>query len=296
LLGLQIVSDLEFLSSSLVLQNTIQSMKRKGTDSMKKTWKIALAQLSVVDGDKETNLEKIENAIEQAYQLSADLLVLPELVLTGLVPGEQMKTLAETRDGESLKRIQKKLGTCPVHLVYSFPEFVSDNEIYITTCLIHKDGEPMAYYRKTHLFAEERLVFTKGNDWTEVVLEGVKLGLLTCYDIEFPEPARTLAVKGVKLLVVNSANMAPYEQIHRLCICARALENQCFVVYCNRIGSNSAYEYHGQSAVVGPDGNVIAEIEEDAETVKVVEISLEQIENAKSVFDYLKDRRPELYV
>ncbi|WP_027416284.1 carbon-nitrogen hydrolase family protein [Aneurinibacillus terranovensis] len=262
---------------------------------MEKSWRIAIAQIAVVDGNKAKNLEKIEKSIEQAYNQSADLLVLPELVLTGLVSGEQMKMLAESREGDSFKRLQKKLGTCPVHLVYSFPEYVSENEMYITTCFIHKNGEPLAYYRKTHLFSEESSVFSRGNELIEVNVDGYKLGLLTCYDIEFPEPARTLASQGAKLLVVNSANMAPYEHIHRLFVTARALENQCFVVYCNRIGSNAVYEYHGQSAVIGPDSSVLMEIEEDREMVKTVEISLGEIENATSVFNYLRERRPELY-
>jgi 5-aminopentanamidase len=104
-----------------------------------------------------------------------------------------------------------------------------------------------------------------------------------------------LALQGINLLIVNSANMAPYEYIHRLFIRARALENQCFVVYCNRIGMNEKYEYHGQSAVIGPDGKIIAELEEDVESVGIIDIAIEEIHNATSVFNYREDRRPGLY-
>lgn len=261
---------------------------------MEKTWRIALAQLSVIDGNKEKNLTKMEEALKKASEESADILVLPELNLTGLVSNEQMRTLAEPRDGESFRRIQPMLKTYPVSLVYSFPEYVSEEEMYITTCFMNKNGQALAYYRKTHLFTEEKQLFSPGEEWTKIELESLSIGLLTCYDIEFPEPARELAMKGVNLLIVNSANMAPYEYIHRLFIHARALENQFFVVYCNRIGSNEKYQYRGQSAMIGPDGKLIAEIEEDVESVKIIEISLAEIEKSTSVFSYLADRRPEL--
>lgn len=185
--------------------------------------------------------------------------------------------------------------TYPVSVLYSFPEYVTDEEMYITSCLVGKDGKALAYYRKTHLFTDESKVFSSGKEWTKVSLGDVTIGMLTCYDIEFPEPARALALQGVNLLIVNSANMAPYEYIHRLFIQARALENQLFVVYCNRIGSNEKYEYHGQSAIVGPDGKILSEIAEDLEEIQMVDISLEDIKKSKEVFNYLADRRCELY-
>lgn len=262
---------------------------------MEKAFRIALAQLDVVDGNKEENLRKMESAIKRASEESADLLILPELNLTGLVLKEQLKGIAEVREGESFKRIKGMLANFPVSVLYSFPEYVSDEEIYITSCLIGKNGEALAYYRKTHLFAEENEVFSKGNELISLNLGSLSIGMLTCYDIEFPEPARALALKGVNLLIVNSANMAPYEYIHRLFSQARALENQFFVAYCNRLGANEDYQYHGQSAVIGPDGKIISEIEADVEAVQIIDISLEDIKKSSSVFNYLADRRQELY-
>lgn len=263
---------------------------------MNETWRIALAQLSVVDGDKDANLKKMEEAIKNASEGSADVIIFPELVLTGLVSGEKLKTIAEPREGASFKRIQKMIENKPMFLLYSFPEYVSDDEIYITTCFVDKNGKALSYYRKTHLFTDENKLFSRGNELVKVSLGDLTIGFLTCYDLELPEPARSLALQGANLLLVNSANMAPYEYIHRLFICSRALENQCFVVYCNRTGANEMYEYHGQSAVVGPDGKLLAEIEEDAELVKLIDLPVEEIKKAKSVFNYLADRRPELYI
>lgn len=261
---------------------------------MEKTYRLALAQVTIADGNKEANLKKMEQALKEASDQLADIVIFPELNLTGLVSKEEMKTLAEGREGESFRRIQKMIGHYPVSLVYSFPEYVSDEELYITTCFMNKEGEAVAYYRKTHLFTEENEIFTAGNEWVTVGAESVPIGFLTCYDIEFPEPARALALKGATLLIVNSANMEPYDYIHRLFICARALENQLFIVYCNRIGSNEKYTYCGESAVIGPDGKVIAEIEKDAERILMIDLSADK--PSQSVFDYLADRRPELYL
>jgi predicted amidohydrolase len=257
---------------------------------MEKKCRITLAQIEIVDGDKEANLRKMEEVLKKASKELADIVIFPELNLTGLVSIEQMKMIAEPRDGDSFKRIEKMIEANPVSLVYSFPEYVSDEELYITTCFMNKEGGAVAYYRKTHLFTDENEIFTKGDEWVTGSVGSVPIGFLTCYDIEFPEPARALALQGVNLLIVNSANMEPYDYIHRLFICARALENQFFVVYCNRIGSNEKYKYCGESAVIGPDGKLIAEIEKDAERVLIIDISLEDMKKSKSGFNYVADR------
>jgi predicted amidohydrolase len=263
---------------------------------VKKRWRIAVAQLVIVDGNKELNLQTMEQAIDQAFAQNADILVFPELILTGLISKAQMQSLAEPRNGKSLQKLQRKLQTHPVHVLYSFPEYVSEDEFYITTCFLRQNGDPIAFYRKTHLFTEEADVYNRGKELVSFDLDGLRIGLLTCYDIEFPEPARALALQGAQLLIVNSANMTPYEWVHRTFIRARAMENQIFVVYCNRLGSNEKYDYHGQSAVVGPDGDLLLEIPDDVAMVKTIEIDLDRIGQSKATYHYLLDRRPELYL
>lgn len=261
----------------------------------KEKWKIALAQLSCEEGNKEKNLAKIEQSIEEAYLQKIDILILPEMFLTGFVSREQMEKLAESREGESIKRIQRKLKDYPIHLVYTFPEYSSDGLVYNTTCIINKNRTPQGYYRKIHLFDEERYQFDRGNEWAEVSIDGIKIGLLTCYDIEFPEAARTLALKGVKLLIVPSANMTPYEERHRVFITSRALENHVFVAYCNRVGKNKNYRFRGQSAVITPEGKILMELESDQEMIQAVEIPWSEVEKSKKIFNYIEERRPELY-
>lgn len=250
--------------------------------------RVALGQLAIADGEKEANLQKIEQAIQEAHKQQADLLILPELVLTGFVP--ELKRLAEARDGVSLQKVQQMLSRYPMRLVFSFPE-IADDVIYITTVLLDRDGQPVAFYRKNHLFTQEAEQITPGSELVRVPLAGWQLGLLTCYDIEFPEPARKLALEGIDLLLVNSANMEPFEEIHHLFIRARAVENHCFVAYCNRLGANDQYTYHGRSALISPSGEVIMDIEEDVETVQTAEISIRDVAESKRMYNYLRDRR-----
>jgi predicted amidohydrolase len=257
--------------------------------------KIAIAQLAIVDGDKNANLKKMEHAIKEATEKNAEIIVFPELMLTGLVKKDEVKALAEVRDGKSFKQIQAIVKQHPLSVVYSFLELDVGGEIYNTTCLIDHNGEALGYYRKIHLFGDEEQLFNRGDEWVVVEREDLRIGLLTCYDIEFPEPARALALQGVNLLIVNAANMAPYEYIHRLSIQMRALENQIFVVYCNRIGANKWFEYHGQSAAVGPDGSILADAGLDNEVVQVINLPIKKYHGSPATFNYLADRRPELY-
>lgn len=262
---------------------------------MKEKWKIALAQLNCEEGNKESNLLKMENAIEMAYNEGADILVMPEMFLTGFVSRDKLEHLAESRQGASFKRIQKKLAEFPLHFVYTFPEYAGKDIIYNTTSFINRDTKNIQYYRKIHLFDDERMIVNRSNEWTEVVVEGVKFGLLTCYDIEFPEASRVLALKGVKVILTPSANMTPYEHRHRTFITSRAMENHVFVVYCNRVGENSKYKYKGESVVISPDGRVVMEIPNSVEAIRMAEINIREVEESKSIFNYLEERRPELY-
>ncbi|RXT07264.1 nitrilase-related carbon-nitrogen hydrolase [Ammoniphilus sp. CFH 90114] len=259
---------------------------------MKKTWNIALAQIPVQDGNKEANLKKMEQFIQEAYQQSADLVLFPELIVTGLVSRDQLPLVAEAKDGYTCKAIRSMIHRYPIHVVYSFIE-ADGRDVYITSCLMNKEGQLQHYYRKTHLFTDENLLFSKGDQLETFELDGVTFGLLTCYDIEFPEPARALTLQGAQVLLVNSANMSPYENQHRIFCQARAMENHLHVVYCNRLGSNDHYEYHGESLVVHPSGKVLLDGGSDREGLGFTTLVLE--EDSVHSYHYLKERRPELY-
>ena len=167
--------------------------------------------------------------------------------------------------------------------------------IYDTTVVLAPDGELLTAYDKTHLFDRERTVFTPG-----AALEppfawgGVRFGVLCCFDIEFPEPARTLALRGAQCLLVPSANMEPWGAHHRAYVRSRALENHAFVAYANAVGAASGYVFEGGSCFVDPLGRVLCDAGRD-ETVVWADLDLAVAEESRGVGDYLGARRPELY-
>jgi predicted amidohydrolase len=147
--------------------------------------------------------------------------------------------------------------------------------------------------RKTHLFGDEREVFRTGDALTPVTLCGARVGVVNCFEIEFPEVGRTLALRGAELLVAGSANMHPYELDHRTAVTARALENRVPVAYANRVGSESGHDFCGSSRIVAPDGTTLAEL--DTETRGELTATLELGAGGSGATAMLAQRRPELY-
>ena len=153
----------------------------------------------------------------------------------------------------------------------------------------------LAVYDKTHLFDREKSVFTPG-----AVLEqpfawsGVRFGVLCCFDIELPEPSRTLALRGAQCLLVPSANMEPWGESHRAFVRSRALENHVFVAYANAVGPASGYVFEGGSCLVDPLGRILCDAGRD-ETVVWADLDVAVADEARRVGDYLSERRPELY-
>jgi predicted amidohydrolase len=144
------------------------------------------------------------------------------------------------------------------------------------------------------MWKEEGEVFTRGQYFT--VQEGPigRLGSLICYDLEFPEPARVLALKGACVLAVSTANFRPWVELQRVYARSRAMENSMFVAVSNCIGKVESTEFFGGSIIVNPYGHILSEAGE-AEAVLVADIDLSRIGKATEDCDYIKKRRPELY-
>ena len=265
--------------------------------------RVALVQLRPLDGDKARNLAAAGAAVAAAAQAGAHLVVLPEYALTGF-PAERMRELAEPLEGPSLDAFRRLAGEAGVCLVAGLPRLGELGEaaspdggapVFDTTVVVAPDGALLSVYDKTHLFDLERAVFAPGAalqppfSW-----RGVRWGVLCCFDIEFPEPARTLALRGAQCLLVPSANMKPWGPSHRAFVRARALENHCWVAYANAVGHASGYEFEGESCLVDPFGQVLSDAER-REAVVGGDVVARVADEARAVGDYLLQRRPELY-
>ncbi len=158
------------------------------------------------------------------------------------------------------------------------------------------DGARLAHYRKTHLFgAYETAAFTPGDDLVvQADLDGVRLGLLICYDVEFPEAVRAHALAGTDLLLAPTALMRPYEIVPQTIVPARAWESQLYIAYVNRCGDEGDFTFAGLSCLAAPDGTVRARAGAGEDLI-VADVDPGLLAASRAENTYLGDRRPALY-
>jgi predicted amidohydrolase len=215
-----------------------------------------LAQLESVRGDPQANAERASAAL--AAHPEADLAVFPELYLSAY----DLRALDETArpvDCDELGAVAEAAALAGTAVVIGFAERNGDGSLSNSVACIDRDGSLAGVYRKTQLFAGERKVFRPGTELRIVRLAGLAVAPLICFDIEFPEPVRALALAGAELLVTASANMEPFAPDHELATRARALENRLPHLYANAVGTIGRLDFVGRSRSVGPAGEVLAE-------------------------------------
>ncbi|UST63656.1 carbon-nitrogen hydrolase family protein [Pseudomonas moraviensis] len=257
--------------------------------------RVAVYQCPPLPLDPVANLHRLHQVAMEAK--GADLLVLPEMFITGYnIGAEAVSTLAEVYNGEWAQQIGRIAKAAGLAIVYGYPERTAEGQIYNAVQLIDAHGERLCNYRKSHLFGDlDRSMFSPGGAELPVVeLDGWKLGFLICYDLEFPENARRLALAGAELIVVPTANMIPFDFVADVTVRARAFENQCYVAYANYCGHEGDIQYCGQSSVAAPDGSRIALAGLD-EALIVGELDRQLMNDSRQANRYLSDRRPELY-
>lgn len=223
----------------------------------------------------------------------SDIVLLPELFLTGYQVHELCE-LALTRQAPIVRQLEGACRQAGVALVTGFIELGSNGELYNSLLAIDSNGVQRGPIRKTHLFGEERALFSPGNALNPVELCGYNWGIINCFELEFPEVARTLALKGAQGFLIVSANMRPYEDDHVFTVRVRSKENRVPSAYCNRVGHESGYEFCGLSLVVDQDGNVLHAMDETSEHSMTVPLTMNA--DAFEAVDMLSQRKPSLYL
>lgn len=227
----------------------------------------------------------------------ADLVVLPELWLTGYFHFDEYEKSAEPLDGDTVTAGREWARTLGCHLhLGSIVEKAPDSRLYNTSVLIDPDGAAVHSYRKMHVFgyrSRERDLITPGNtlEVTETALG--PLAASTCYDLRFPELWRVLVDRGAKLVVVPSAWPARRIDHWRLFTAARAVEQQVFVAACNAVGEQAGERLGGCSRVVDPWGEVLVE-GGSAEDIAACEVDMGVVDQVRAEFPVLADRRLDL--
>ena len=258
--------------------------------------KIAIYQGPGVSLDVAANLDTLSLQAERAADESARLLIAPEMILSGYNIGPQaIAERAEARDGASAQAVADIAQRHGIAILYGYPER-DDGHVYNSVQLIERDGERRANYRKTHLFGDiDRDAFSPGTDESVLAdIDGWRVGFLICYDVEFPENVRRLALAGADFVAVPTAVMVPYDFVASHMVPTRAFENQVFIAYANRCASENGLDYIGQSCVVGPDGKDLARAERE-ETLIFAELERDLLDHWRQVNAYLEDRNPALY-
>lgn len=262
-----------------------------GADKMK----VACIQMDIVFGDVEKNIENAKNKISEAMKERPDVIVLPELWTTGY----DLTRLSEIADKDGLETKEKLIEWSKqygVHIVGGSIAKQTEQGVTNTMYVVTNKGELVNEYSKVHLFQlmDEHKYLIAGNSTGEFKLDDVECAGTICYDIRFPEWMRVHTAKGAKVLFVVAEWPLVRLAHWRLLLQARAVENQCYVVACNRAGKDPNNEFAGHSLIVDPWGEVVVEANEE-ESILFGELTFEKIEEVRKGIPVFADRRPELY-
>ncbi len=260
--------------------------------------KVGFVQNNPKFGQIEANLERVKSLWGN---LSADLIVLPELFATGyqFKSKQEAKELAESiPEGPTTQKLISWAKEIRSSLIAGIAECDGEN-LFNSSVIISPDGY-VGTYRKAHVFDTENRFFSKGNLPLQVFeLSGIQVGVMICFDWRFPETARTLALKGADIIAHPSNLVLPHCPDAMI---TRCLENRVFAITADRVGSENRVDgeeliFIGKSQVVSPDGNVLFRASENEEEAAVVEIdiNLSRKKKINSKNDLFEGRRLDLY-
>lgn len=258
--------------------------------------RVGFLQFGPVFGSKEVNHKRVEDFLRD---VKADLIVLPELFSTGYLfeSREELRELAEEEGGETHTFLKQLSGDTRAAIVTSIAE--REGEGCYNTCLLCAGGEIKSRYRKVHLFDREKELFAPGNlPFPVHDLDGVRIGLMVCFDWIFPESARLLALGGAQIICHPSNLVLPY--CPRAMI-TRCIENSVFAITTNRVGTEARagleLTFIGLSQVIGPRGDILVRADEKEEVIRIIEIypSAADDKMVTQRNHVIADRRPEFY-
>lgn len=259
--------------------------------------KIAIWQTEGFPGDINANLKALDNKASAAAKAGAEILLCPECWLCGYNIGDAAALLAEPYDGASAQHISAIARRYRLAIAYGYAERDAlTNKIYNSVQVIGTDGVSLSNYRKTHLFGTaEKLAYTPG-DRFEVPFSfcGFKIGLLICFDVEFPETVRSLALSGADVILIPTALTEEYACVPDFIVPARAVENQVYIAYCNHAGVENGMTFIGGSCITGMDGKALVSAG-NSDALLITELSKKTQQLSSTLFPYRSDRRPELY-
>ena len=263
--------------------------------------RIGLIQSSPVFGEADANASALASAIAST---DADFYVLPELCLSGYDFDDRAEAERNALypDAEPLERVARAAAERNAGVAFGFAERAPGPDgrtrVFNSARLAFPDGRRFTY-RKTHLFAREKLLFDSGDTGFFVEeFRGLRVGVAVCFDWIFPESFRALALKGADLIAHCSNLVLPYCQRVDY---ARAIENRVYIATANRVGteerSGRTLHFTGESVLVAPDGEYLLRLSTETPDAGVAAAHPAKARNKAlgQYNDLFADRRPELY-
>jgi N-carbamoylputrescine amidase len=257
---------------------------------------------SAATADPERNLNHLLQLAEIAAARGAGIVLLPQLCTTPWFPATENGGIPLDGHDAALQRLQECAKEHGIHLVAPIPERTQGEreEWFNSAFVIGPDGAVIGTYQKRYLpdldGYREKAYFSAGTGPLPVFdLGGLKVGVQICWDNYFPEGARLLALAGAQLIFAPTAAAFDSQQRWRALLCSHALCNNLYVFRLNRVGSEGAMEFYGQSFCVDPFGELVAEPAGQTEAIVMAMIDTDQVDEARRITRFLADRQPDLY-
>lgn len=260
--------------------------------------KFAVCQMDIGIGDPQGNREKVKHWARRTVKVSdPDVLVLPEMWTTAYALSE-LEELADRNAEPSLSFLSDLAKTHRVHVIGGSVANKRDGKFYNTALVVNREGECIYQYDKIHLvpMLDEPSYLSGGESRAEVfTIDGIKMGIIICYDLRFPELARRMALEGAQVLYVVAEWPTERKDHWKALQWARAIENQMVVVSCNRVGMTNHTTFCGTSMIIDAWGSILAKGSQDREETVTAAVDLSEVSDVRRQVPVFGGRVPELY-
>jgi predicted amidohydrolase len=263
---------------------------------------IACHQLAPTVADLDANIALSIATVRRSVEAGAQVIVMPELTLSGymLTSTEEARSVAITATHPVFAEWSRLVAPAGAVVIAGFAELGLNGRVYNSAAVVDGTGV-LAVYRKTHLWDKEKLIFTPGEVVAPVVeTPAGRLGILICYDLEFPEMTRSLALRGAELIVVPTnwpREVVPAgERVEEITkAMAAANTNHVAIACCDRSGLERGQEWNEMGTIVDEMGWVVATADATGTTTADLDLALARDKTVTPLCDSFGDRRPELY-
>ncbi len=251
-------------------------------------FRLAVAQMNAYSFDKDRNLRLIVRLSKASSERGAQLVVFPELCVTGYNVLRDAVRVAERVPGPSTRFVSSLASKLGLNIVIGMVEEY-DGGVYDSAVLVDSSGDVTGVYRKVNLWSAEKKTFRRGSKPEVFEVDGFRIGVGICYDLEFPEYSRRLALSGAELIIYPSAQPAECRDRVDVYLRSRALENGVYVGFSDLAGVEGEYSYAGGSAVVGPNGAKLTRSIRGEYGLAICDIDRELIRKERNANPYLQD-------